>query len=90
MPDTRYLIACRAICCAITWALRGLPFTALTPLRSSKAVLYLSTRMPAGVMVILSPYTLRTLPVAEVRGPLPPWPVWRSRPPCTSGAATPC
>jgi hypothetical protein len=90
MPDTRYLIACRRRLLRDHLGAAGLPFTALTPLRSSKAVLYLSTRMPAGVMVILSPYTLRTLPVAEVRGPLPPWPVWRSRPPCTSGAATPC
>ncbi|WP_081238785.1 branched-chain amino acid transporter permease [Streptomyces viridosporus] len=67
MPDTRYLIAVAAVCCALTWALRALPFTALESLRSSRTLQYLSTRMPAGVMVILSLYTLRTLPLTEVR-----------------------
>ncbi|MFF9135572.1 branched-chain amino acid transporter permease [Streptomyces sp. NPDC014776] len=71
MPDTRYLLAVAAVCCAITWGLRALPFTALTPLRSNKAVQYLSTRMPAGVMVILSLYTLRTLPFTEARAVAP-------------------
>jgi branched-subunit amino acid transport protein AzlD len=32
---------------------------ALTPLRASTVVDYLSTRMPVGVMVILAVYTLR-------------------------------
>ncbi|MER6983720.1 branched-chain amino acid transporter permease [Streptomyces carpinensis] len=67
MPESRYLIAVAAVCCAITWALRALPFTALEPLRSSRAIHYLSSRMPAGVMVILSLYTLRTLPLTQVR-----------------------
>ncbi|MFD7401977.1 branched-chain amino acid transporter permease [Streptomyces sp. NPDC059866] len=71
MPDTRYLIAVAGVCCAITWGLRALPFTALEPLRSSKAIQYLSTRMPAGVMVILSLYTLRTLPLTETRALAP-------------------
>ncbi|WP_306323720.1 MULTISPECIES: branched-chain amino acid transporter permease [unclassified Streptomyces] len=71
MPDAGYLIAVAAVCCAITWALRALPFTALEPLRANKAVHYLSTRMPAGVMVILSLYTLRTLPVTEARAIAP-------------------
>ncbi|MFF9607056.1 branched-chain amino acid transporter permease [Streptomyces sp. NPDC014684] len=55
----------------MTWALRALPFTALGPLRANKAVQYLSTRMPAGVMVILSLYTLRTVPVTEARAIAP-------------------
>lgn len=71
MPDTRYLLTVAALCCAITWALRALPFTAPTALRSSKAVQYLSTRMPAGVMVILSIYTLRALPLTQVRAVAP-------------------
>ncbi|MFF5476737.1 branched-chain amino acid ABC transporter [Streptomyces sp. NPDC012935] len=62
MPHTRYLIAVAALCCAITWALRALPCTALEPL-----IQYLSTHMPTGVLVILSLYTVRTLPLTEVR-----------------------
>ncbi|WP_431677055.1 branched-chain amino acid transporter permease [Kitasatospora sp. KL5] len=61
MPDTRYLLAAVAVSAAVTWALRALPFTALTPLRTSRTVRYLSTRMPAGVMVILLAYCLRDL-----------------------------
>ncbi|MEV6319484.1 AzlD domain-containing protein [Streptomyces sp. NPDC051776] len=71
MSDTRYLIAVAAVCCALTWGLRALPFTALTQLRSSRALQFLSTRMPAGVMVILSLYTLRTLPLTEMRAIAP-------------------
>ncbi|SCK27224.1 Branched-chain amino acid transport protein AzlD [Streptomyces sp. WMMB 714] len=71
MPDARYLLAVAATCCVITWGLRALPFTALTALRSSGAVRYLSTRMPAGVMVILSIYTLRALPLTHVRAVAP-------------------
>jgi Predicted branched-chain amino acid permeases (azaleucine resistance) len=71
MPDTGYLITVAALCCAITWALRALPFTVLKPLRSSQTLQFLSTRMPAGVMVILSLYTLRTLPLTETRAIAP-------------------
>ncbi|RZD82211.1 branched-chain amino acid transporter permease [Streptomyces albidoflavus] len=67
MPDTQYLIAVAVLCCVITWGLRALPFAALGPLRSSRTLQFLSTRMPAGVMVILSLYTLRTLPLTETR-----------------------
>lgn len=58
MPDTAYLIAVVAACTTITWALRALPFAALSPLRASATVRYLSTHMPVGVMVILAVYTL--------------------------------
>ncbi|MFE3051091.1 branched-chain amino acid transporter permease [Streptomyces albidoflavus] len=71
MPDTHHLIAVAILCCVITWALRALPFAALGPLRSSRTLQFLSTRMPAGVMVILSLYTLRTLPLTEVRAIAP-------------------
>ena len=43
----------------------------LKPLRSSQTLQFLSTRMPAGVMVILSLYTLRTLPLTETRAIAP-------------------
>ncbi|MFD5122496.1 branched-chain amino acid transporter permease [Streptomyces sp. NPDC058385] len=67
MPDTPYLLAAVAVSTAITWALRALPFAALAPLRASATVQYLSTRMPAGVMVILLAYCLRDLPVTQSR-----------------------
>ena len=59
MPDPGYLLAAVAVSAAVTWALRALPFAVLAPLRSSRIVRYLSTRMPAGVMVILLVYCLR-------------------------------
>ncbi|MGW3724667.1 branched-chain amino acid transporter permease [Streptomyces sp. NPDC000851] len=47
-------------------------FVALAPLRASGTVQYLSTRMPAGVMVILVVYRLRDLPLPEPRAVAPP------------------
>ncbi|MFB7758156.1 branched-chain amino acid transporter permease [Streptomyces sp. NPDC056121] len=71
MPDTPYLLAAVAVSTAVTWALRALPFAALAPLRASATVQYLSTRMPAGVMVILLAYCLRDLPVTQSRAIAP-------------------
>ncbi|WP_060886384.1 branched-chain amino acid transporter permease [Streptomyces caniscabiei] len=71
MPDTGYTIAAVLVAAAVTWALRALPFAALTPLRESGTVRYLSTRMPAGVMVILVVYCLHDLPVTEARATAP-------------------
>lgn len=71
MPDTGYLLAAAAVSAAITWTLRALPFAALTALRANKTVQFLRTRMPAGVMVILVLYTLRDLPVSQLRA-VPP------------------
>ncbi|MFI9235474.1 branched-chain amino acid transporter permease [Streptomyces sp. NPDC053079] len=73
MPDTRYAIAAVLVATAVTWGLRALPFAALTPLRASSTVQYLSTRMPAGVMVILLVYCLRDLllPLAHARAVAP-------------------
>ena len=67
MPDTTYLVAAVLVSAAVTWALRALPFAALAPLRASGTVQYLSTRMPAGIMVILVVYCLRDLPPAHPR-----------------------
>ncbi|GGX74431.1 branched-chain amino acid transporter permease [Streptomyces hiroshimensis] len=67
MPDTRYAIAAVLVAAAVTWGLRALPFAALTPLRASSIVQYLSTRMPAGVMVILLVYCLRDLSLTQTR-----------------------
>ncbi|MFJ7967335.1 branched-chain amino acid transporter permease [Streptomyces sp. NPDC096324] len=71
MPDTTYAVAAIAVAAAVTWALRTLPFAALAPLRASSAVRYLSTRMPAGVMIILVVYCLQDLPVTEARAMAP-------------------
>ncbi|WP_200300976.1 branched-chain amino acid transporter permease [Streptomyces adelaidensis] len=65
MPDARYAIAAIIVTAAVTWALRALPFAALAPLRASGTVQYLSTRMPAGVMLILVVYCLRDLPLSQ-------------------------
>ena len=67
MPDTRYAIAAVLVAAVVTWGLRALPFAALTPLRASSTVQYLSTRMPAGVMLILLAYCLRDLPLTHAR-----------------------
>ncbi|MFE7112011.1 branched-chain amino acid transporter permease [Streptomyces sp. NPDC057575] len=67
MPDTLYAIAAILVSAAVTWVLRALPFAALAPLRASATIQFLSTRMPAGVMVILVVYCLRDLPVAQSR-----------------------
>ncbi|MGW2330476.1 AzlD domain-containing protein [Streptomyces sp. NPDC001700] len=50
---------------AVNWALRALPFAALTSLRASKTVLCLGARMPARVMAILFVCCLRDLPLTE-------------------------
>ncbi|MEU7177286.1 MULTISPECIES: branched-chain amino acid transporter permease [Streptomyces] len=71
MPDTRYAIAAVLVAAAVTWGLRALPFAALTPLRASRTVQYLSARMPAGVMVILVVYCLRDLPLSHARALAP-------------------
>jgi len=71
MADLGYLLAAVAVSAAVTWGLRSLPFTALAPLRASRTVQYLSTRMPAGVMVILLVYCLRNLPLTSPRALAP-------------------
>lgn len=65
MSDVRYAVAAVLVAAAVTWALRLLPFAALAPLRASATVRFLSTRMPAGVMVILVVYCLRDLPLSQ-------------------------
>ncbi|MFF4410186.1 branched-chain amino acid transporter permease [Streptomyces sp. NPDC001404] len=71
MPNAPYLLAAAAISAAITWALRALPFTALKALHTSKTVHHLSSRMPAGIMVILFVYCLHDLPLTQPRAAAP-------------------
>ncbi|MGW9043319.1 branched-chain amino acid transporter permease [Streptomyces lydicus] len=65
-------LAAILVTAAVTWALRAVPFAARAPLRASATVQYRSTRMPAGVMVILVVSCLHDLPGPHVRvlGPL--------------------
>lgn len=67
MPEARHAIAAVLVAAAVTWALRALPFAVLTPLRTSATVQYLTTRMPAGVMLILVVHCLRDLPITHAR-----------------------
>src|SRR5699024_12838128 len=55
----------------ITWALRALPFAVLEPMRDSEWLDCLGKRMPLGIMVILTGYTLDDveLTVAASAGP---------------------
>lgn len=71
MPDTGYLLAAVAVSAAVTWGLRALPFAALSRLRASPAVHFLSARMPAGVMVILLVYSLPDLAPSEPASLIP-------------------
>jgi branched-subunit amino acid transport protein AzlD len=65
VPDTPYLVAASLTMCAVTFALRALPFAVLRPLRDSALVAYLSRHMPAGIMIILAVYSLRGVSLAE-------------------------
>ncbi|GHE08207.1 branched-chain amino acid transporter permease [Streptomyces alanosinicus] len=68
MPDTTCLVVAVLVSAAVTWALRVLPFAVVGPLRASPTVQYLSTRIPAGIMVILVVYCLRDTPLTRTAG----------------------
>lgn len=67
MPSTGYLVGSVAICSAVTWALRALPFLALARLRHSALLPYFARYMPIGVMISLVVFALRDAPVAHPR-----------------------
>ena len=71
MADSHYLLAVTLVAAVVTWALRGLPFAILAPLRSSKLLPYLAERIPVGVMVILIVYTLRHVSVTDPESVVP-------------------
>lgn len=71
MPDNAYLMAASLTMFAVTFALRSLPFAVLRPLRDSALIGYLSSHMPAGIMVILVVYTLRGVSLSEAPHGLP-------------------
>ena len=59
MPSTGYILSALAVFLVVTFALRALPFLLVDRLRESRAVIYLGTHLPVGIMVILVVYTLR-------------------------------
>ncbi|KDN82836.1 branched-chain amino acid transporter permease [Kitasatospora cheerisanensis] len=65
MPDWRYVLAGLLTMFAVTLLLRAAPFVLLGRLRESGLLRFLAATMPAGVMVILTVYTLRDVPLAE-------------------------
>ncbi|MFD8596551.1 branched-chain amino acid transporter permease [Kitasatospora sp. NPDC059646] len=64
MPDWRYVLAGLLVMFAVTLLLRAAPFVLLGRLRESGLLRFLAVTMPAGVMVILTVYTLRDVPLA--------------------------
>ncbi|MCF2706264.1 AzlD domain-containing protein [Arcanobacterium haemolyticum] len=71
MPSTGYLVAGIGIAMVVTWALRAVPFALLSPLRDNKLVGYLGERMPLGIMVILTVYTLHGIDLVSWRESVP-------------------
>jgi len=64
MPETTYLLAALMVGFVVTVSLRALPFVVIGPLRRSSVIRYLGVHMPAGVMVILTAYTLKDVAIA--------------------------
>lgn len=71
MADPHYLLAVTLVAAAVTWALRALPFAILAPLRHSSLLPYLAERIPVGVMVILTAYTLRHVDIIDAPSVVP-------------------
>lgn len=66
MPSTGYVLSALAVFLVVTFALRALPFLLVERLRDSRAVAYLGTHLPVGIMVILVVYTLRETDLGTV------------------------
>lgn len=59
MHDNNYLLTGILIAAAVTWTLRAMPFLLLGRLENSTLLTYLGQRMPVGILVILTAYTLK-------------------------------
>ncbi len=66
MPDATYMLLALLTAGGITWALRALPFAVLEPMRDSELLDYLGKRMPLGIMLILTVYTLNDVELTVV------------------------
>ncbi|GAB3616551.1 branched-chain amino acid transporter AzlD [Okibacterium endophyticum] len=71
MDDVQYLLTVTFVAAAVTWGLRALPFAILAPLRHSELLPYLAERIPVGVMVILTVYTLRHVEIVDASSVIP-------------------
>lgn len=58
--DFAYILLVVAVCAAITFALRAVPFLILKPLRESQFVGKMAMWMPAGILAILTASTFRS------------------------------
>jgi len=71
VPTDTYVLAGLLVMFAVTVCLRAAPFAVLSRLRGSGLLTFLATTMPTGVMVILTVYTLRDLPLTTTLYGLP-------------------
>ena len=71
MDSAQYLIVVVVVAALITYALRAIPFAILAPLQESELMRYLSGRMPVGVLVILTVYTIRDVDVLSLASIIP-------------------
>lgn len=63
MPEPTAILASLLVAGAVTVALRAVPFVVVEPLRRSSLVRFLGLHLPAGIMVILTAYTLQDVPL---------------------------
>ncbi|MCB1030214.1 MAG: AzlD domain-containing protein [Acidimicrobiales bacterium] len=71
MPTNAAIAVSLLVAGAVSVALRALPFLVIEPLRRSPVVRYLGTHLPAGIMVILTIYSLSGVPLRTWPNALP-------------------
>lgn len=71
VDSTQYLIVVVVVAALITYALRAIPFAVSAPLQKSGLMRYLADRMPVGVLVILTVYTIRDVDVLDLASVIP-------------------
>ncbi|HRW38794.1 MAG: AzlD domain-containing protein [Acidimicrobiales bacterium] len=71
MPEGPAILASLLVAGAVTVALRAVPFVVIEPLRRSSVIRFLGLHLPAGIMVILTIYTLQDVPLRSWPHALP-------------------
>ncbi|MEZ5137302.1 MAG: AzlD domain-containing protein [Acidimicrobiales bacterium] len=71
MPEAPAILASLLVAGAVTVALRAVPFVVIEPLRRSSVIRFLGLHLPAGIMVILTIYTLHDVPLRSWPHALP-------------------
>lgn len=59
MHESGYILSGILVAAAVTWTLRAAPFLLLGRLEHSELLTYLGQRMPVGILIILTAYTMR-------------------------------